>query len=210
MILHSDNTGTDMSMKHVGTDNVRSFIASAGLTKTLIPESTRAFVGYLLGAPDYLTFTWDEYIAAQNDPIVNPPLNQVQTLASSADDLVGFYSKALQGKYFQHEETLNEYRAILWLGDVIQLLPVPLGASAFAKGGSVDVPGFHAVCAAGGMNFDDVWVYFCFTINWTDPAETDPATVVAWAAAASKALQLVKDGTGQLRRPVAVRTNWWP
>jgi beta-lactamase class A len=194
MILHSDNTGTDMSMKHVGTDNVRSFIASLGLTKTLIPESTRSFVGYLLGAPDYLTFTWDQYVAAQNAPIVNPPHNQVQTLASSADDLVDFYAKALQGKYFQHEETLNEYRAILWLGDVIQLLPVPLGASAYAKGGSVDVPGFHALCAAGAMNFDDVWVYFCFTINWTAPAETDPATVMAWAAAASKALQLVKDG----------------
>ena len=41
MILHSDNTGTDMSMKLVGVDKVRAFIASAGLTNTLIPESTR-------------------------------------------------------------------------------------------------------------------------------------------------------------------------
>ena len=31
MILHSDNTGTDMSIKLVGPDNVRGFIASAGL-----------------------------------------------------------------------------------------------------------------------------------------------------------------------------------
>lgn len=197
MILHSDNTGTDMSMKLVGTDNVRAFIKSAGLDNTLIPESTRAFVGYLLGAPDYLTFTWDEYVAAQNDPIVNAPLNTVQTLASSADDLVSYYSRALQGAFFQHPETLNEYRAILSIGDVIWLMPLPLGVSAFAKGGSIDVPGFHAVCAAGGMFFDDVWVYFCSTINWTAPAETDPATVGAWAGASSRALQLVKNALEQ-------------
>ena len=49
------------------------------------------------------------------------------------------------------------------------------------------------MCAAGGITFDDVWVYFCFTINWNAAAETDPATVVAWAAASSRALQLVKD-----------------
>jgi beta-lactamase class A len=193
MILHSDNTGTDMSMKLVGVDKVRAFIASAGLTKTLIPESTRSFVGYLLGAPDYLTFTWDEYVAAANDPIVNHPLNTTQTLASSADDLVSYYQQALQGEFFEDDRTLNEYRAILSIGDIIWLLPTPLGASAFAKGGSVDVPGFHAVCGAGGMTFDDTWVYFCFTINWEAAAEQDPATVAAWAAASSRALQLVKD-----------------
>jgi hypothetical protein len=49
------------------------------------------------------------------------------------------------------------------------------------------------VCAAGGFFFDDIWVYFCFTINWTAAAETDPATVGAWAAAGRAALQLVKD-----------------
>ena len=61
-----------------------------GSSNTLIPESTIAFVGYLLGAPDYLTFTWDQYVAATNDPIVNAPLNTTQTLASSADDLVSW------------------------------------------------------------------------------------------------------------------------
>jgi beta-lactamase class A len=193
MILHSDNTGTDMVLKLVGPENVRAFIASARLTKTLIPDSTRSFIGYLLGAPDYLTFTWEQTVAAADDPFVNPPLNQTYSLASSADDLVSFYSRALQGEFFAHEQTLHQYRALLSIGDVIWLLPVPLGASAFAKGGSIDSPGFHAVCAAGGMYFDDVWVYFCFTINWDAAAESDPATVGAWAAASSRALQLVKD-----------------
>ena len=37
-----------MSLKLVGPENVRQLIASAQLSKTLIPESTRAFFGYLL------------------------------------------------------------------------------------------------------------------------------------------------------------------
>lgn len=192
MILHSDNTGTDMCLKAVGPDNVRAFIASAGLTNTLIPNSTRAFLGYLFGAPNYLTFTWDDVVAAAKDPFVSPALNTEQTMASSADDLVSYYSRALQGDFFEHDETLNAFRAILSIGDVIWLIPVPLGVSAFAKGGSIDIPGFHAVCAPGAMFFDDRWVYFCFTINWTTAAQFDPTTVGAFAAAAREALNLVK------------------
>ncbi len=193
MILHSDNTATDMAMKLAGPARVRAFIASAGLTRTLIPDSTRSFFGYLLGAPDYRRFTWAQLVAAADDPIVNPPLNPVQTLASSADDLVSFYARALQGGFFRHAATLRQYRALLALGDVISLLPVPLGVSAFAKGGSIDVPGFHALCAPGAMFFDEVWVYFCFIINWKAAAVVDPATVAAMAAASSQALEIVKD-----------------
>jgi beta-lactamase class A len=193
MILHSDNTGTDMSIKLVGPDNVRKLIASAGLTNTLVPDSTRVFIGYLLGAPDYKTFTWDDLVAAADAPIVNSPLNPVETMASSADDLVSYYARALQGEFFQHRETLNEFRRILAMGDAIWLVPLPLGVSAFVKGGSIDVPGFHTVCVPGGMFFDGRWVYFCLTLNWYATAETDPNTVTAFAAAASEALELVKD-----------------
>ncbi|MGH3251980.1 MAG: serine hydrolase, partial [Trebonia sp.] len=195
MILHSDNTGADMVLKLAGPDNVRRFIASIGLTSTMIPDSTRIFVGYLLGAKNYKTFSWRDYVAAEktNKPIVNSPLNNVETLASSADDLVSYYSRSLQGKFFKHPETLGQFREILAMGDAIWLLPVPLGVTAFVKGGSIDVPGFHAVCAPGSMFFDDRWVYFCMTINWFAAALTDPATVSAFAAAGSKALQMVKD-----------------
>jgi beta-lactamase class A len=191
MIMHSDNTGTDMSFKQVGPRNVRSLIASAGLTNTLVPESTRVFFGYLLGAKNYKTFTWAD-LAAANGPFVNPPLNTVQTMASSADDLVSYYSRAVHGKFFSHSQTLNEFRRILAIGGAIWLLPVPLGVSAFVKGGSIDVPGFHAVCVPGAMVFDDRWVYFCMTINWDANALTDPDTVNAFLAAGSRALTLVK------------------
>jgi beta-lactamase class A len=188
MIMHSDNTGTDMCLRHAGPDNVRRFIATAGLTKTAIPDSTRSFVGYLLGASDYRTFTWQQLQSEISGPMVNPPLNDVQTLASSADDFVSFYSRALQGTFFNNPATLGEYRRILSLGDAIWLVPLPLGLSAFCKGGSIDVPGFHCLCVAGGMFFSHRWVYFAIILNWDAKAETDPKTVAAFASAASQAL----------------------
>lgn len=192
MILHSDNTGTDMSLKHVGPDNVRRFIASAGLKSTEIPDSTRVFFGYLISAKDYKTFTWDE-LAASTGNIVNRPLNDVETLASSADDLISYYSRALHGEFFENKETLAEFRRILSLGDAIWLLPLPLGGTAFCKGGSIDVTGFHAVCAPGGVLFGERWVYFALIHNWYAKEETDPKTVAAFAKAGSQAMATVKD-----------------
>ncbi len=191
MIMHSDNTGTDMMLKHTGPDNVRSFIASAGLTKTQIPNSTRAFVAYLLGLSNWATASYLDVVAASNGPFVHQPLNPVQSLASSADDLVSYYSRALIGKFFQHDQTLSQFQEILSIGDAIWLIPVPLGVSAFVKGGSIDIPGFHAICAPGGLFFNNRWVFFSFTLNWTAPGETDPATVAAWASAVHQALQIV-------------------
>lgn len=191
MIMHSDNTATNMMLKLAGPGNVRSFIASAGLTSTLIPDSTTVFFAYLLGLPNYKTATYLDLIAASNAPFVHSPLNTVQTLASSADDMVSYYSRALQGGFFQHKETLSQFLEVLSIGDVIWLIPVPLGVSAFAKGGSIDVPGFHAVCAPGGLFFNNRWVFFCFTINWPAPGETDPKTVAAFAAAIHQALVIV-------------------
>jgi beta-lactamase class A len=193
MILHSDNTGTDMSIKDVGPDKVRALVASMGLKNTMIPDSTRSLFGYLLGAKDPKAFSWEDLGAAANSPMVNSPMNKVQTMTSSADDFISYYSRALHGESFKNKETLNEFRRILAMSDAIWLLPLPLGVSAFVKGGSIDVPGFHAVCAPGGMFFDDRWVYFCLTINWYAKAETDVETVSAFVAAGSRALTMVKE-----------------
>lgn len=193
MILHSDNTGTDMCLKHVGPDKVREFISSIGLKSTMIPDSTRALFGYMLGANDYKGFSWADILAAANSNIVNMPLNKIETMASSGDDFISYYSRALHGEFFQNKETLNEFRRILAMGDAIWLLPLPLGVGAFCKGGSIDVAGFHAVCAPGGMLFDDRWVYFFIAINWYAKAQTDVDTVNAFAAAGSRALTMVKE-----------------
>jgi beta-lactamase class A len=192
MICHSDNTATDMTFRHVGVDNIRKLIASLGLKQTRVPGSTRIFFGYILGAKDYKRYTWKD-LTESDGKFVKPPLNQVETLASSADDFVSYYSRALRGRLFKHEQTLSQFREILAMGDAIWLLPVPLGVSAFVKGGSIDTPGFHAVCVPGGMLFENRWVFFSITINWDSPAETDPATVQAFLSAGSRALQLVKN-----------------
>ena len=200
MIMSSDNTATDMIFKVAGADNVRSFIASAGLTQTLIPDSTRALSAYLFGAKDYLTITWEELEELlKKGKLTHPFLNDVETFASSANDFVSFYSLALQGAFFDHSETLNEFRRILTLCDFIYLIPLPLGVSAYAKSGNVDFPksehfpGFHARSIAGGIFFGEHWVYYAFIINWDNPDDKDPETVSKFFSAINQALTLVKN-----------------
>jgi beta-lactamase class A len=204
MILHSDNTGTDMVLKQVGPDHVRALLSSASFGSTRIPDSTRSFFGYLKDAPDYETFTWEELVATADAPFVNPPLNPVSTLASSAGDLVSLYARALHGEFFEHDETLNQLRALFSIGDQIWVLPYPLGVTPFGKGGSFDLPGFHALCAPGAMFFDDVWVYFAFILNWPGEEPSDPATFHAFINASGEALQLIKDS---LAAPLSRRTS---
>ncbi len=193
MITRSDNTATDMAFKLVGAENVRKFIASAGLKHTLVPDSTRAFTGYLFGAKDYKTLTWEQVLELVEGPLVKPFLNDVETLASSADDFISYYSRALHGRFFKHKQTLNEFRRILTLCDFIYLVPLPLGVSAFAKSGNADTPGFHARSIAGAMYFSGRWVYFAFIINWYAASGEDPQTVNRFFCAIHQALTLIKD-----------------
>jgi beta-lactamase class A len=174
---------------------VRAFLAATGLHQSAIPDSTRVFFGYLVGARNYKTFSWQDLQAAAKLPIVNPPLNDVETLASSADDLVLFYARSIQGEFFKNPETLQQYRNVLRLGDVITFV-LPLGVTAFAKGGSIDVPGFHALCAPGAMYFNGRWVYFATIINWYAPGETDPETMQRYLVAAQRAFMLLYQGLG--------------
>jgi beta-lactamase class A len=196
MIIHSDNTATDMVLKQAGAQKVREFIASIGLKSTMIPDSTRAFAGYLSGASNYKTITWDELIAIPPGPLAHPFLNGVQTLASSADDLVSFFSRALQGKFFVDRQTLREFRRILSLGDITYLVPFPLGASVFGKAGYADVPGAHARCIAGGIYFPDRWAYFAMILNWDAEQGDDPETVKAFFSAIRRSIALLQERLG--------------
>jgi beta-lactamase class A len=194
MIMHSDNTGTDIALLETGYEYVQNFVNSIGLTQTQVPLSTRAYLGFLYGAPNYKRITWAEIEGFVNSdaPFVNPPLNNTITLASSANDLISYYSRALVGDFFLNDATTEEFLRILSLASAVRLV-VPLGATGFGKGGNVDTPGFHAYSFAGGMFFSKRWVFFSYTINWDAPAEHDPATVKKWQAAAVAATQLVFD-----------------
>lgn len=197
MITRSDNTATDMMFKVAGADNVRNFIASAGLTRTQVPDSTRAFTGYVFGATDYKNLTWEQVKQLVQGPLVHPLLNDVQTLASSADDFVSYYSRALQGRFFKRAETLNEFRRVLTLCDFIYLVPLPLGVSAYAKSGNADMPGFHARSIAGGLFTGDQWVYFAFIINWYAQSGDDPDTVAKFFSAINESLSLVVESVSK-------------
>jgi beta-lactamase class A len=196
MIARSDNTATDMALKRVGVENVRSFIASAGLTHTRIPNSTRQFFAYIGGAQNWPTTTWAELLAlAQNNP---PPadriINNVQTMAVSPHDFVSFYSRALQGAFFRQAETLERFRSVLALADAIPLT-MPLGVNAFMKGGSIDFGGEHALSIAGGVFIPPRrWAYYSLMLNWTDAQGGEVADVVGpFTASCKRIFTLLRD-----------------
>jgi beta-lactamase class A len=196
MIAHSDNTATDIVLRHVGPERVQSFVEAIGLRQTRIPASTRQFFGYILGLPDWQATTWADTQA--NDPGLTPRpiLNDAITMASTPDDLVSFYARALHGEFFRYGETLAVFRAILSLADAISF-SMPLGVSAFGKGGSIDFEQDHVLTFAGGVYVPDRWVYFALLLNWTD-AEAGPTAEVmgAYLAAARTIFALVRDRLG--------------
>lgn len=195
MISRSDNTGTDMTLAHAGADRVREFISAIGLRNTRIPTSTRQFIGYITGEPNWQATTWAQLEADSHYP-PRPIINDQITMASTPDDFVSFYSRALQGEFFRYPETLAQFRAILSLADAIALA-VPLGISAFLKGGAIAFESDHALSVAGGMYFPKRWAYFSMIINWTD-AEANQAAQVQqqYIAAVNTIFTLVRDRLG--------------
>lgn len=123
-------------------------------------------------------------------------LNDVETLASSANDLVSFFARALPGTFFKNQQTLQQFRRILSLGDITYMVPFPLGASVFGKAGYFDLPGQHARCIAGGMYFPDRWVYFAMILNWDAAESEDPATVAAYFQATRETIERVQNTLG--------------
>lgn len=194
MISHSDNTATDMVLKYVGSERVQSFVEGIGLIQTRIPASTRQFLGYIFGLSDWQATTWAETQGAGGTP--RSILNETITMASTPDELVSFYARALQGEFFHYAETLAVFRAILSIADAIAP-SMPLGVSAFGKGGSLDFNGSYVLTFAGGMYVPDRWVYFSLLLNWTDAEVSPDAQVLAsYIAAAKTIFALIRDRLG--------------
>src|SRR5215218_7057503 len=169
MILESDDTAADMLLKRVGPERVRGLIADLGLLQTRIPDSTRQYIGYVFGDPEWRTITWARLLPlVENTPY--PPrlaLNDEITMASTADDLVSFYARALPGELFRYPETLAAFRTTLSLKDEINQI-FPLGVNSFVKGGSLDAFSDHVLSVAGGIYVAQRWVYFAVILNWSD------------------------------------------
>lgn len=191
MITHSDNTGADIVLKHVGADRVQAFVDNIGLTKTQIPRSTRAFIGYIMGLPDWQHTTWEQLQAGQF-PNPRPIMNDTISMASSAADLVSFYSRTLTGELFQRASTLATYRAILAASDAVPQA-IPLGIDGFGKGGQIAADGHYAISFAGGMYIPERWAYFALLLNWTDADGAAAEIQGAYIAAVRRSFTLVRD-----------------
>ena len=201
MITHSDNTATDIALLHVGPDRVRSLIAAQGLAATLIPDSTRRFFSYNMGAPLGVDIGWSgvQEVLASGRALGPPhrPLNDQETLASSADDLVSYYRQALAGRLFTKPTTLPEFKRIHLTNTFF-----PEDTVGYGKGGSgdwvadsMDVADFHALSYAGQMVVNATPVTFCFVVNWTsvDPNGNSDDLVPAFT-------DVVKGSMGAIRQ----------
>jgi beta-lactamase class A len=189
MIAHSDNTATDMAMAAVGADRVRALIAQADLKHTRIPDSTRRLFSYLAGAPEEVDAGWAGVQRLVETPsAVRPALNDRQTMASTAEDMVAWYRQALAGRFFRKPGTLVEFKRIQAMADAL-IQVVPPDTMAYGKGGSIDWQDFHCFCLPGQMIVGKVPVTFCFTINWTGPADGVGATFQSYKTAIADTLR---------------------
>ena len=186
MISHSDNTATDAVLAAVGAARVRALIHEAGLDVTQTPDSTRRLFSYLAGAPG----AWISAGTACSawPKAARPALNDRQTMASTAEDMVRWYRRALRGEFFKAPATLVEFKRVQAMADAIPLV-VPANIVAYAKGGSIDWEDFHCLCVPGQMVVGTVPVTFCFTINWTGPNDGVPAMLQSYKSAVADVLQ---------------------
>jgi beta-lactamase class A len=190
MIAHSDNTATDAALKAVGPERVRELVSEAGLSATRTPDSTRRMVSYLAGAPEGVDFGWEGMERMAHGQLAGPPqspMNDHQTMLSTAEEMVRWYQRALKGEFFRKPETLLEFKRIQAMADSLWHV-VPADTLAYGKGGSIDWQDFHCFALSGQMMVRGVPVTFCFTINWTGPTDGVPSTFEAYKNSVAEAL----------------------
>lgn len=191
MIAHSDNTATDVAMGAVGADRVRALVAQAGLKQTQVPDSTRRLFSYLAGVAEGVDAGWSgmqRLAASTSSAGSRPALNDRQTMASTAEDMVSWYRQSLSGAFFRKPATLVEFKRIQAMADAL-IHVVPADTPAYGKGGSIDWQDFHCFCLPGQMVVGKVPVTFCFTINWTGPADGVGAIFQSYKTAVADVLQ---------------------
>jgi beta-lactamase class A len=193
MIAHSDNTATDVALNAVGADNVRKLIKNAGLDKTRIPDSTRKLFSYLAGAPSGTDIGWSGMEKMQNGASLDQsrsPINEHQTMLSTASEMTHWYDQILAGKHFEKPDTLAEFKRISAMADAMPAM-VPVDTMAYGKGGSIDWEGFHCFCVAGQMVQPAQRTNFCFIVNWRGPGDSVPKVFASFRERGQHLLRLV-------------------
>ena len=198
MIAHSDNTATDVALAAAGPAQVRALIAAAGLKDTQIPDSTRRLISYLAGAPEGVDIGWDGVLRVEKGDMPGTPrnpMNDKQTMVSTAEDLVRWYQQALRGAFFNKPATLAEFKRIQAMADAIAMT-VPPDTVAYGKGGSIDWEGFHCLAFAGQMIVAKVPVTFCLTVNWNGPNDKVAAMMDGYITAVAEVLREAAQAVG--------------
>lgn len=193
MIAHSDNTATDAILRHLGVEQVRHFIAAAGLTATRIPDSTRRAFSYFGGAPPDTDEGWAGMKRIMAGEFFGPPrsaINDRQTMVSSATEMVSYYQRVLASEFFVNPNVLTEFKRISAMAEMIAMV-VPPDIAAYGKGGSVDWQDFHAISGPGQMMLGRTPVTFCFTLNWTGPDDSVPKMLGGFKEVAAGMLKAV-------------------
>ena len=185
MITHSDNTATDIAMAAVGADRVRALIAEAGLKNTKIADSMRKMFCYLAGQDA----GWPRVKDLVEHPThPRPALNDVMTMASTADDMVSWYRQSLRSAYFKTRAMIDEFARIQGMATALTQV-VPPHIVAYGKGGSIDWQDFHCLSLPGDMVVGATHVTFCFTINWSGPDSGVPDMMRTYVAAVAGVLE---------------------
>jgi beta-lactamase class A len=189
MITHSDNTATDIAMAAVGADRVRALIAEAGLQNTQIADSMRKMFSYLAGLDAGQDAGWPGVQAlVDHPPKPRDALNDRMTMASTAEDMVNWYRRALRPGYFNKPGTLVEFKRIQAMATALSAV-VPADTVAYGKGGSIDWINFHCYCLPGAMIVGKARVTFCFTINWSGSDDGVAAIFKEYVSAVANVLQ---------------------
>lgn len=179
MITHSDNTATDMALKKIGVEAVRSMIARVAVTGVRIPSSTRRLFSHLAGAGPGQDLGWAGVQAVMADRLPGQPrsiMTDGETMAAPATAMVAWYRYVLSGRLFTSETALAEFRRISAMADGLSFA-VPPGIAAYGKGGSIVWHGENALALAGQMIVRGIPASFCFSYNWEGGADSvQPAT----------------------------------
>ena len=123
------------------------------------------------------------------------PMNDKQTMISTAEDLVRWYQQALRGAFFSKPPTLVEFKRIQAMATAITTA-VPPDTAAYGKGGNIDWGDFHCLAFAGQMIVAKVPVTFCLTINWSGPNDKVAAMTEAYIAAVADVLREAAQAVG--------------
>ena len=149
----------------------------------------RKMFSYLAGLDAGQDAGWPGVQAlVDHPPKPRDALNDRMTMASTAEDMVNWYRRALRPGYFNKPGTLVEFKRIQAMATALSAV-VPADTVAYGKGGSIDWMNFHCYCLPGAMIVGKAQVTFCFTINWSGSDDGVAAIFKEYVAAVANVLQ---------------------